>query len=132
MPIKVYGASKLHHYRLWFQLKEEWAPEIDLIARWPKFHVEGVADTPENAKTFWIEDEEDVWRSDVVMVYATSVDVLRGALVEVGMGLALGKSVLAVGHNEGYGTWQYHPNVSWCGSLPEARQILLEWNSSLK
>ena len=70
----------------------------------------------------WIEDHQDVGRSDVVMVYAERGDVLRGAFVEAGMGIALGKFVLAVGDGD-FGTWWAHPQVTRAPDLESA----LKW-----
>jgi hypothetical protein len=72
----------------------------------------------------WIEDHQDVAQSDVVLVYAEEGDVLRGAFVEAGMGIALEKLVVAVGDGE-FGTWVCHPQVTRVPNLESA----LRWMS---
>lgn len=122
--LKVYGASKLFYKDLWKKLYLEW-PEIWFTNRWPWVHCGTFPDEAEFARRFWCEDLEDVKSADVVMVYSGSTtDVLRGALVEAGMGLALGKRVVVVGSNDGFSTWQYHPMVTRVADLAEARQVL--------
>jgi hypothetical protein len=69
---------------------------------------------------FWVQDHQDVVKSDVVMVYAERGDVLRGAFVEAGMGIALSKTILAVGDGE-FGTWWCHP---WVERVPDMKSAL--------
>jgi nucleoside 2-deoxyribosyltransferase len=121
--IKVYTASKLKHAPLWKQLKEEWI-EIEFVARWPFFHVGNIPDTSYYAKVFWKQDLEDVQLSDIVLVYAEEGDKLRGALVEAGMAIALGKEVIVVGESPDYGTWTWHSNVYRVSDLTDARLLL--------
>lgn len=73
---------------------------------------------------FWKHDHEDVARCDVVLVYAEPTDVLKGALVEAGIGIALNKTIIVVGDNEGYSTWQYHSLVKRVADLNEAEELL--------
>lgn len=130
MRLKVYTASKLKEGPRWRRLAEEW-PEIDIVARWPFLHVtsDGAPGWPDDCAAhgsiFWQHDYEDVSRADVVLVFADQAeDVLRGALVEAGMGIAMGKTVIVVGSNSGYGTWQYHQQVKRVPSLDAARSLL--------
>lgn len=130
MRLKVYTASKLKEGPRWRRLADEW-PEIEVVARWPFLHVtsDGSPGWPDDCAAhgsiFWTHDYEDVARSDVVLVYAALADdVLRGALVEAGMGIAMGKTVIVVGANQGYGTWQFHPQVKRVATLDAARSLL--------
>lgn len=102
---KVYGASKLKHAPLWQGLRMTWQ-DIEWTARWPDL-VGGVEDNDNFAREFWRHDVQDVMRSDCVLLYSQPDDRLRGALVEAGVGIALGKHVIVVGENPDYGTWQY-------------------------
>lgn len=120
---KVYTASKLWHWPAWLRIAREWT-EVTFTAHWPGHVRDGITEVPENAVEFWVEDLADVARSDVVLVYAEPGDHLRGALVEAGMGLALGKRVIVVGEHDDYGTWQYHPLVTRVANLAEARAFL--------
>lgn len=129
--IKVYTASKLSEAPLWHKLRDEW-PEIMFIARWPFLHVGTIPDTPTFAKVFWEQDLKDVKAADVVMVYARAeTDKLKGALVEAGAGLALGKQIVIVGSHPDYGTWQFHRDCHRVKDLEEARQLLQTMNLSL-
>jgi hypothetical protein len=99
-----------------------------MIARWPKLHVEGTPDnSPALANLFWKQDQADVIRSDVVMVYAEPQDHLRGALIEAGMGIAYGKTVIVIGDHPDYGSWQYHRQVIRAEDYAEAMTILRIW-----
>lgn len=120
--LKIYTASKLHHAEKFKKLRTDW-PEFHFTARWPFFHQQ-VDDSPEEAKKFWIDDLHDVERADVVLCYGEGDDILRGALVEVGMAFALGKRVIVVGDRKCYGTWRYYSLVSIADNLDHARNIL--------
>ncbi len=124
MRMKVYTASKLSDAPLWRRLRDDW-PEVTFTARWPVCHVGTVPDTACFAKIFWQHDVEDVSASDVVVVYTeSSINHLRGALIEVGIALALSKEVIVVGDHPDYGTWQYHKSVHRVNDLLQARQLL--------
>ncbi len=129
MKLKVYTASKLSDGPLWRRLAEDW-PEIEFVARWPFHHVtySGKPDWPEDCaahgRVFWQHDHEDVLRSDIVLVYTQSEQPLKGALIEAGMALGSGRSVVVVGEHPSYPTWWFHKNVSRVKSLEEARSLL--------
>lgn len=77
-------------------------------------------------------DYGDLWtrciaeasRADVTIVYAVPGDISKGALIEVGAALAMGRPVYAVGVDAGY-TFIRHPLVSICASLDEAFESIL-------
>lgn len=127
--MKVYTASKLSDGPLWRRIATEWS-EIEIVARWPFSHVTdtGAPDWPEDCAAhgavFWQHDHEDVVRSDVVLVYTDSDEPLKGALIEVGMAIALAKMIIVVGRHRSYSTWWYHPQVRRVASLDEARSLL--------
>lgn len=122
--IRVYTASKLKHFQLWRDLRDEW-PEVHFVARWPFFHYGNIPDTAAFAPTFWIHDVEDVIGSEVVLIYSgDETDHHRGSLVEAGIAIGRGKSVIVVGENPCYGTWQYHPLCHRVADLDEARLLL--------
>jgi nucleoside 2-deoxyribosyltransferase len=123
MNMKVYTASNLCQAELWRDLAREW-PEVEFVARWPFKHVGTVPDRECYARVFWDHDFEDVSRADIVLVYAVPEKNLKGALVEAGMGIALGKSVIVVGEHESYSTWQYHRAVHRVPDLDSARLLL--------
>lgn len=91
-------------------------PDIHFVARWP-YLTGHIPDSKEHAKHFWEDDLSDLSRADIILVYAEPEDKLRGTLVEVGAGIARGKSIFCVGEHEDYGTWQHHSKVTACKSL---------------
>lgn len=117
---KVYVASKLYHAGIWRQARLDY-PEIHFTARWP-YLVSKVPDEAKYAKNFWLDDLRDVADANVILVYAEPADRLRGALIEAGAALALGKVVWLVGQNESYGTWQHHPLVK--GPSDRLKEVL--------
>jgi len=127
--IKVYTASCLNKGPLWRELASVWE-EVEIVARWPFLHVnnEGLPDWPEDCPAhgaeFWQQDHDDVLRADVVLIYAIETDELRGALVESGMALGLGKPVIVAGKNHRFGTWQYHRLARRVPTLEAARSLL--------
>jgi hypothetical protein len=123
MRIRLYVASKLDEAGMWKNLARAW-PEVEFISRWPWKHVGTVPDDPVHSKVFWQHDLEDVWRTDVVLVYAREGQKLRGALVEAGMAIVLGKRVIVVGDHADYSTWRHHPSVYIVADLNQARMLL--------
>lgn len=122
--LRIYTASKITEVNFIRSLAQSWT-EFDFVARWPTEHVGTLPDTPDFANFFWTQDLEDVARCDVVMVYAPKADEhLRGALVEVGMGIALHKAVLVIGDHPDFGTWQYHPRVRRTTDMAQAKKVL--------
>ncbi len=126
--VRVYTASKLQHAELWLELHKT-CPEIHFTARWP-FVVGKIPDAPEFARKFWQDDHADVARADVVLVYAAGPEEhLRGALVEAGIGIALGKHIVVVGKHQDYGTWQFHPQVSQYDTIEDALGSIKDWET---
>ena len=122
--IRVYTASKIALAPFWHQFAAE-CPEVFLCSRWLKHMAIGTADTPENAKHFWQEDFQDVAGCDLLLCYATEGQTLHGALVEVGVALALGKPVMVIGEHPSYGTWQWHPGVIRVPDIAGAMQRII-------
>jgi hypothetical protein len=122
--VNVYTASKLAKRAMWGRLAKEWEPlGIRFHARWYSQVDHGVEETAENAEVFWVQDHEDAASADAILVYGEEGDHLRGALVEAGIGIALGIPVVVVG-DFNYGTWIYHPGVTRVANLEEAGRYL--------
>jgi hypothetical protein len=99
-------------------------PSIHFTARWP-FLVEHLADDKVFAGKFWQDDLDDVRRADVVLIYALNEEErLRGALVEAGAGLILGKNLAIIGEHQDYGTWQFHPQVTRYSFIDDALSLM--------
>jgi len=117
MTPRVYIASKMHHAPAWRDLYQ--LPDIHFVSRWP-FLEPFVEPSATNARCFWQDDMADVRACHAMIVYALEGEQLRGALVEAGAALALGKLVVVVGDHVDYGTWQHHPNVMRVATLENA------------
>ena len=108
LPAKVYIASKMQHAEKWRDLYNK--SGLHIVSRWP-FLEPFVEPTKNNALKFWQDDVADIKNCDVLMIYAEENEHLRGALVEVGLALGLGKYVVVIGDHPDFGTWRYHPRV---------------------
>ena len=111
---KVYTASKIRHAPIW-RSAESHFPSIEFTARWINFP----ENTPDHHTTFWseeqkrlhwIQDVQDVQRSDFLLAYCEEGDEVKGTLVEAGCAIGLGKVVIAVGFDQ-HNSWQAHPLV---------------------
>ena len=128
---KIYTASKLHHATLWRSLRED--PDwdfADFTARWVDFAEELEHDqlTADLFREAWIHDVNDIKISDFVLLYAGGELGLKGALVEVGVGLGIGLTIVTVGLPPDH-TWSYHPLVRSFPSLREARLYLYRFTT---
>lgn len=124
--LRIYTSSSLHHAPLWIKLVEIWT-EFQFTASWPEIIASGTTDDkygPDFSKLFWAKDLIEVRASDCVLCYADPQDTPRGALIETGACLGLGKPVMLVGSNTQFGTWQHHPLVYRASELHAARQML--------
>ena len=121
MTPRIYVASKMKHAEMWRRLYE--TPRIHIVSRWP-FLEPFISPGAENAKFFWQDDIADLRACHACLVYAEPGEHLRGALVEAGAALAMGKLVVVVGDHPDYGTWQYHPNVAVASSIADAFDLI--------
>lgn len=116
--IRIYIASKMEHAERWRELYAE-LPDIHICSRWP-FLEPFIEPSKENARKFWQTDEDDIYNCNALIVYAEEGEKLRGALVEAGMALGIGRPVIVVGDHPDFGTWVFHPNVSRVATLADA------------
>lgn len=122
MKIKIYGASKLDEAQTWRDLKNA---SIHLVSRWPNTFKEDNDTSPGECRKGWIENEEDIRAADILIVLPPrNGGNLRGALVEAGMAIGLGKKVIIVGQCPDYGTWRWHPTVYNYSTLEAAISFL--------
>lgn len=124
--IKVYTASKLHRAKFWRELQLQWS-DIEFTSRWIQFSNNPeftVPDDKEHAKIFWTFNVEDIMLADAVLLLTQDAEFLKGALVEIGVGIALNKIIILVGENSAFGTWQYHSNVTKVATLDIAYSLL--------
>jgi nucleoside 2-deoxyribosyltransferase len=120
--IKVYMASKMEHAEKWRELYSE-HPTLHVVSRWP-FLEPFVSPTGENAKKFWQDDVADIAHADAVVVFAKEGEKLRGALVEAGIAIGMGKLVVVIGEHLDYGTWRFHPQVFNATTIEEAFSLI--------
>ena len=110
--VKIYLASKLHHANFARDLiVNNRFPMVTWTNRWQWFEGQ-VSDAKKNAAHFWENDFDDVDAADAVLVMGWGKDILKGALVEAGYGIAKGKSVLCLGNSPSFSTWQYSNRIS--------------------
>ena len=132
MP-RVYIASCVGHAELWRKVHE--TPDIHFVSRWP-FLEPFVDPTALNSRKIWLDDMADVRACHALIVYAVEGVHLRGALVEAGAALALGRMVIVVGEHPDYGFWQHHPNVTHVATFENAldavrgRALSPRWTNS--
>lgn len=119
---RYYVASKLHHSLKWRTLYRNQPQGFHMTSRWPFVDL-ALTEDPETLKTcakhFWTDDIEDVVNSDFLILYVEPLDLINGALVEVGAALASGLTVYIVGENERLKSWVYHPNIIKLDTLEE-------------
>lgn len=124
--LPIYIASKLRHADRWKSLRNNWANEnINIVSRWIEQASLEESAHPTDFKVFWSVDEEDVSKSEVILIYIDRDETLRGALVEAGMGIAMGKMVIVAGDFIQAGTWIYHPRVYCVETLDHAKALII-------
>ncbi len=94
MNYGIYIASKTRHAAFWRDLRAAGAP---IISTWIDETGEG-----ENAdlNDLWERCITEVKGCETLIVYRESQDILKGAWVEIGAALAIGRPVYAVGLND--------------------------------
>lgn len=116
--VRIYIASKMHHAEKWREAYDEFG-DIHICSRWP-FLEPFINPTAENARKFWHADVQDIADCHVLIVYAEPEEKLRGALVEAGIAIGMGRPVIVVGDHPDFGTWSYHPQVRRVKTLADA------------
>lgn len=121
---KIYVASQVRHAPMWQDWRAKHMNTIEVTSSWIDM-VGKVPATKDNAVWIWTLDHYQIMKSDVIVAYAVDGDVLRGALVEVGIGLALHKQILITGdgNNNSWGSWQNHPLVETARDLDHAANL---------
>lgn len=121
---KVYVASKVAQASMWRKLREEWSPSIAINSRWID-HIDNAGKPLRfDSNVFWREDFEDISDATYLICYGTAGEHLRGALVETGFALALGRTVCVIGDHPDYGTWQDAGDVIKVATLQEAFEYI--------
>jgi hypothetical protein len=113
--MRVYTASKVKHAPLWVRLRDE---GLHVIATW--IDEAGEGQTPDRSE---LAERclREVGMADLLLLYCEPDDLLKGALVEAGAALALGKPVLCVGTCASISrVFVAHPLWRGCATLEEA------------
>lgn len=122
--LKVYGASRasnLARVEMWKDLKKQGA---NIISSW----IEQVGPV-ESYSNLWSKITTEIAMADLLVLYVEPEDLpLKGAFVEAGMALALGKRVIIVAPNVNIspvdynpiGSWAYHPLVTFENDIKKA------------
>ncbi len=112
---RLYVASKTKHAEMWRQLRGNGAP---IISSWIDEARRGqTADHAELSERCISE----ISRASSLLLYCEPEDILRGALIEAGAALTLGKRVFCVGHCESLSVvFQKHRLWNSCESVRDA------------
>lgn len=124
MTTRVYLASKLYMAEAWRELRLQQI-DIEITSSWIdhiQVELDGKA-TPEILEKAWGRNKADVRRADVVLVYGAAEDDLRGALVEVGIGMGLDKTIICVGSSKSFGTWVHYDDAYKSKTIIEALEL---------
>ena len=116
---RVYVASKLRHAK---EIRSEALAHenIQFTSGWI-YLCEHVSDDSKGmADNFWAANLKDLRACDILVIFGDPEDKLRGALIEAGYALALGKTVIVVGDHSDFGTWQHMDDVMWAPSFKAA------------
>lgn len=131
--IRVYIASKIQYAPQFRGYRRNWLIDgvfvnsrwIDMAdAEWATPRKINVP--PEEFRMCWLVDEQDVKDCQALIIYGAQQDKLRGALVEAGMAIAMGKPVFAVGGHPDFSSWQHHPLVMPADSFDHAKTMIIE------
>lgn len=111
---KVYTASKIRYKQEWLGTAMRW-PSIEFTARWiQQPDAPDLSDTEHwsesERRRLWIQNVQDVQRSDYVVAYMQPGDEPRGTIFEIGGAVMLGKVVYQVGFDDRH-SWKWHPLV---------------------
>lgn len=111
----VYIASKVVHGPRWKEIQESSEEYgIKVISSWPRYN----PGTTQEYDDLWSRCVSEVREADALLIYHEPGEVFTGAWIEVGVALAHGVPVFAVGCEE-YSI-SCHARVKICASLPDA------------
>lgn len=114
--MNIYVASKVKHAAMWKAVRQYLLPKNHAItSTWIDEAGEGETASYTELATRCI---SEIAASDVLILYCEPGELLKGALIEVGAALALGKKVAVVGDCESlsrvfksHGLWSEHESI---------------------
>lgn len=115
--MKIYIASKTKHAGHWLKLRVM-KPDHTFTSTWIDEACEGQTRDYSELATRCL---ADVAQSDYLLLYCAAGEILKGALIEVGAALALGKEVRCVGDSGNLSrVFARHPLWRWFSSIDAA------------
>lgn len=128
-PPKIYIASKSRHRPRWRGLRDTGG--YNIISKWIDVDDSLIGDPDRTIKfnfnypKLWADCVTDVKNCDVLVLYAEAGEHLKGALVEVGIAIALGKEIMVTGVLEDNGTWFHYGKVElWDDTIEQLLEFL--------
>lgn len=113
--MKIYVASKVKHADKWRELRQRGA---DIVSTWIDEAGEGESSDYADLALRCIHEATS---AGCLILYCEAGEVLKGALIEVGVALATGRRVFCVGDCDSISrVFRRHPLWKDCGSLAEA------------
>lgn len=122
----IYIASKTVHAPKWRALKDSGCP---IISTWI---YEAGAGESKSLEDPWLRCVQEATRADVLIAYRESEEVLKGALVELGVALGRNKRVFLVGFDEPNFSFKNHPLVTSCRDMEHALTLAGKHSHSCK
>lgn len=121
--IKIYIASKLRHAEKLKALIRN-IEGFHFNSRW--LDTGNLASNAAKPSAHWqVENFDDIQACDYIIGYVEEGEVLKGALVEIGYGLAYGKTVILIGQHESYEPWCYFsPQVRRAKDITQAIEMI--------
>ena len=121
--IVVSVCAKLRHAPMFLKLREDY-PDVHFISRWIVTASQG---SEEQKPVYeWMREAEiEIANSHCVIVYAERGEILKNALVQVGMAIAMRIPVYVIGENASYAEWQFwQPLVTRATNLPQCIKMI--------
>lgn len=115
--MSIYIASKACHWKRWQELRAAGAP---IISTWID---EGAIGATSSFSDLWQRCVSEAASCSALICYAEEGEILKGALVEIGVALASGRPVYIVGPVSA--TFCHHPLVRQCEDMEEALSFAL-------
>jgi hypothetical protein len=110
--LRIYTASKSYMAPAWQRFREQLV-DVEITSRWiDQEHSTDSQVLEKRAR----ENQQDIARADMVLVYGGEEDRLSETLVAVGRALQAGKTVICVGTSPSFTDWTYDKNVHFAES----------------
>jgi len=115
----VYVASKVKHAAMWLKLRQQgYAITSTWIDDVGKAQTKGYAELAARCL-------KEIQNADALILFCQPGEILKGALIEAGAALALGKQVFCIGKNHTLSeVFKSHPNWKTFKTLPAALRVV--------